>query len=69
MKKFVPAIIAAVMLSVAAQSGAVAAPMSAPAPASLHKSSVEDVRWVTRCHRWHHHHHWHRSCHRVHFHG
>jgi hypothetical protein len=56
------------MLLVAAmQSEAVATPVATiPAPASVHKSSIEQARWVTRCHRWRHHHHWHRSCHRVH---
>ncbi len=67
MTKILLSTIAAAMLTVALQSGAEAAPISAPEPVKISHSSTQDVRWVRRCHRWRGHHHWHRSCHREHF--
>ncbi len=67
MKKTFFAAIGAV-LCLAIQASAFAAPVSVPAPASAERAMVQDVRWVTRCHRHHNHHRpgWHRVCHRVH---
>jgi hypothetical protein len=67
MTKILLSTIAATMLCLALQATAEAAPISAPAPVKISHTMAQDARWVRRCHRWRGHHHWHHSCHRVHF--
>ena len=68
MTKWLYAALGAVMLGLAGQSGAMAAPIVQPAASQAASSSaLQEVRWVLHCHWRHHHHHHHarRVCHRV----
>jgi hypothetical protein len=65
MTKSISAAIAAALLCLAVQHSAAAAPITAPAPAGVSRADIQDVRWVTRCHRHRRHHRWVRVCHRV----
>jgi hypothetical protein len=71
MVKVISTMTSALLLCLVAQPSAIAAPLSVPAAASIQRPMVQEVRWVTRCHRHHHHHRagWYRTCRRVHVYG
>ncbi|HVJ51152.1 MAG TPA: hypothetical protein VM689_01735 [Aliidongia sp.] len=59
-----------VFIGLSAHATAGAAPLAQPKPAVSTVSSVQEARWITRCHWRHRHHHWHhrrpvRVCRRV----
>ena len=76
MKQWIIGTLGAVLLALAANDGAVAAPLAPAVPANAGNPLVQEAAWVARCHtvyvlrHRHHHHGWRRvpaqSCHRVH---